>query len=63
MRKLSKKQTKSQLKPWITKGIKKSITHRNHHYNLFIKAKNKTLKDTYHNQYKSYRNQIGNLLV
>ena len=43
-RKLSKKQIKSTGKPWITKGIRKSIIKRDILLNKFIKCKNPNLK-------------------
>ena len=62
MRKATKKQLKAKLKPWVTKGIRKSIQQRNKFYKLFIKCKNPDLKNNLHFQFKQHRNQIVHLL-
>ena len=61
-RRLTKKQLKSNLKPWITIGIKKSIQIRDKLLNQFIKCKNNILKLELHHQYKLYRNSIVKLI-
>lgn len=61
-KKLTKKQIKSNLKPWITSGIKKSIIARDKLLRQFIKSKDNTLKSNLHTQYKIYRNSIVNLI-
>ena len=62
MRKLTKKQMKAKHKPWVTKGIRKSIQQRNLFFNRFIKCKQPDTKLNFHNQYKIYRNNIVTLL-
>ena len=62
LKKLSRKQKLNKVKPWITKGIKKSINHRNKLLNLFIKSKIPQSKEQYYNEYKNYRNNIVNLI-
>ena len=61
-KKLTNKQIKTNLKPWITSGIKKSIIARDNLLRLFIKCKDNTQKSILHNQYKTYRNSIVNLI-
>ena len=61
-RKLTKKQAKTNLKPWLTKGIKASINNRNKFYNMYVRSKNETIKLVYHNKYKIYRNKIVDLI-
>lgn len=62
-RKLSKKQAKNNMKPWITKGIKKSIFRRDSLLKkLYINTKNEVIKDILHSQYKLYRNKIVALI-
>lgn len=61
-RKLSKNQIKSNLKPWITNGIKQSILKRDNFLKKFIKSSDNNLKTILYNQYKVYRNNIVNLI-
>ena len=57
--KMSKKQYKQQFKPWITKGIRKSISIRDKLLKKFINCKkDDNYKNTLHNNYKQYRNSI-----
>ena len=60
MRKLTKKEVKSQGKPWITSDIKQAIRQREKMYGKFIKAKDAEIKEDYHRQFKELRNQIVN---
>ena len=59
---MSKKQAKTNQKPWITKGIKTSIYFRNKLFNLYLRAKDPDVKAELHGKYKLYRNKIVNLL-
>jgi len=59
--KLTKRQLRSKLKPWITPGILKSISNRNFYHRKFIKAKNPEDKERFSNLFKSYRNLIVTL--
>ena len=59
--KLTKRQRKTQLKPWITSGIIKSISKRNFLHRKFIQSKNPDTKSQLHIQFKSYRNLIVTL--
>ena len=56
--KLSKKQIKFKSKPWITKGIKISITTKNKLFKRYIKTKN----NDHQSEYKKYRNKLSKLL-
>ena len=60
--KTTNKEHKLKIKPWITKGILKSIKIRDRIFNNFTKAKNNILKTQLHNNYKYYRNSIVNLI-
>ena len=57
---MERKKIKS--KPWITKGIKTSISIRDKLYKEMIKEKNILTKVLKHESFKKYRNQIINLL-
>ena len=61
-RKLSKNQRKKNNKPWITKGIKKSIWMRDKYFKRFMNCKSKINKTEFHRKYKIYRNKISNLI-
>ncbi len=49
---------KQKLKPWITKGILKSISIKNKHYKKFLKTK----KSIWYQNYKYYRDMINHLI-
>ncbi len=55
---LSKKKKKQLLKPWITKGILKSITVKNKLYKKFLKSKD----SFWYQRYKYYRNMLHRLI-
>ena len=55
---ITRKQKKLRQKPWITKGLLKSIRHKNKLYTIFIT--NKT-ESSFLN-YKQYRNKLNHLL-
>ena len=57
LKKLSKKEKKNILKPWITRGIRESIAVRN----KLRKKSFKTKSDAIHNLYKIYRNMITHM--
>lgn len=60
MRKLTKKETKTLNKPWITPGILNSIKVRN---SLLARlSKSNTRDNTLHDRYKAYRNLIVTLI-
>ena len=55
---VSRKMYKQKLKPWITKGILKSISIKNKHYKKFLK----TNKSIWYQNYKYYRDLINHLI-
>ena len=54
---LSRKLFKQKLKPWITKGILKSISIKNKHYKKFLNTK----KPFWYQKYKYHRDLINHL--
>ena len=62
IKKSTRKKQKIKSKPWITKGIKKSVSIRDKLYKEMIKEKNVLTKVLKHEFFKKYRNQIINLL-
>ena len=48
-------------KPWITKGILKSIEKKNEIYRRCIRTRNSTKKEELHNLFKSYRNSLDKI--
>ena len=61
LKKLTKKQTKTMSKPWITHGILTSIKRRDKIHKLFIKSKDPLEKLAFEHQFKQYRNLIVRL--
>ena len=59
---LSKQKQKFKTKPWIIPGLQIAIKKKNTIFCKFIHAKNKTIKESLHEQYKEYRNLISTLL-
>jgi hypothetical protein len=59
--KLTKKQIKTNCKPWITTGIIKSINKRDILLKQYIKSKIPSKKTLLYNQYKKYRNLLVSL--
>ena len=57
-KKLSKKQQKQKIKPWITAGILKSIKKKNYFYKQFIK----TQDNKFYILHKSFRDQLNRLI-
>ena len=58
MRKLSRREVKFNSKPWITKGLRKSINNKNIMYRHFVRTKSSYS----HHEYKMYRNKLTSLL-
>ena len=56
--KLSLKEMRSSNKPWLTKGILKSINQKNAIHGIFIRAKNLHSKEIYHLELKMYKSMI-----
>ena len=60
-KKITKKQQKSLPKPWLTKGILKSIKVKNKTYKQFCKSTDPLKKNELHIKFKTYRNSIVKL--
>ena len=58
---ISKRKLKIQSKPWITKGIKKSIVRREKLYKNYLNTSNLERKQQLREDYKNIRNQIVTL--
>ena len=58
----NKNKLKFKSKPWITPSIQTSITVKNNLLKRFINAKDSKTKETFHRQYKDYRNMLSTLL-
>ena len=61
-RKLTKKEFKQTVKPWITKGIITSIKRKDDLFHSYINCKNTVRKQTIHNEYKALKNRITSLI-
>ena len=61
-KRINKYKLKFKSKFWITTAIQKSITVKNKVLKRFINAKNSQTKETFHRQYKDYRNMLSTLL-
>ena len=59
--KLSLKEMKSSNKPWLTKGILKSINQKYVIYKKFTRAENVHSKEIYHLEFKRYKSMINRL--
>ena len=61
-KKLSNKEFKQTLKPWITLGILNSIKRKDQLFKKYINMKNSPLRDNIHNEYKALKNRINSLI-
>ena len=61
-KKLTKKQMKNKDKPWISKGILKSLRTRDLMYSKYLKEKDPIVKTILHQRYKKYRNSLVKLI-
>ena len=59
---ITNKQAKIMSKPWITKGILKSIKMKDKIHKKFIHSKDRATKEAFFNTFKKYRNTISNLI-
>ena len=59
LHKLSKREIRIAAKPWITNGIRASITKKNKFDELYVKSKN----DYYFSKFKAYRNKLKHLIM
>ena len=58
IKELTRKEEKGKLKPWVTKGIKKSILVRDKIYKQMIKENDQLIKTEKHKKCKEYLNKI-----
>ena len=62
LRKVNKYKLKFKAKSWIAPALQKSISIKNNLLKKFIKAKDPQVKDSYHKEYKDYRNMLSTIL-
>ena len=62
LKKISKQTLKFRNKPWITLGLQKSVSIKNHLLTKYIKLKDVTLKNEAQIKYKQYRNLLSTLM-
>ena len=58
LKELSNAKQKLQNKPWITKGILKSIKNKNKQYKIMCRTKNLTKRKLIEQQFKTYKNNL-----
>ena len=63
LRKISKQKLKFRNKLWITLGLQKSVSTKNHLLTKYIKLKDVTLKTEAQIKYKQYRNLLPTLMT
>ena len=61
-RKLTRKEFKQTMKPWITKGILTSIKRKDDLFHKYINCKNLVTKASIHIEYKAVKNRITSLI-
>ena len=62
LKKVNKYKLKFKTKPWITPALQKSISIKHNLLKKFITAKDSQVKESYHNEYKYYRNMLSIIL-
>ena len=62
LKKMSLKEHKLKLKPWIMKGILTSINNKNKTYRKYCRAKDQNRKHELHTLFKQYRNSLNNII-
>ena len=62
LKKLTKKEFKQTLKPWITTGILKSIKRKDELFRKYMACKNNINKNTLYTEYKALKNRITSLI-
>ena len=55
---LTQKEKKSKMKPWITRGIRKSINRKNKLYKTYIETKNEDI----YKEYRKLRNKLSHII-
>ena len=61
LKQITKKQMKTNSRPWITKGILTSIRKKYKIHSKFLKAKDQTRKEALNQEYKTYKNLLTNI--
>ena len=61
LKRIYKYKSKLKSKPWIIPAIQKSIIAKNNFLKRLRNAKNSQTKETFHRQYKDYRNMLSTL--
>ena len=62
LKKMSLKEHKIKLKPWIMKGILTSINNKNKTYLKYCRAKDQNRKHELHSLFKQYQNYLNNII-
>ena len=62
LKKMSLKECKLKLKPWLTKGILTSINNKNKTYQKYCRAKDQNRKHELHTLFKQYQNSLNNII-
>ena len=61
-KKVKKYKLKLKEKPWISSGLRKSISIKNSIFRKYINKKDPHIKEELHQKYKNYRNTIATLM-
>ena len=61
LKQITKKQMKTNSRPWITKGIVASIRKKYKMHSKFLKAKDQARKKALNQEYKTYKNLLTNI--
>ena len=61
LKQITKKQMKTNSRPWMTKGILTSIRKKHKIHSTFLKAKDQTRKEALNQEYKTYKNLLTNI--
>ena len=62
LKKMSLKERKLKLKPWLTKGILTSINNKSKTYRKYCRAKDQNREHELHTRFKQYRNSLNNII-
>ena len=62
LKKMSLKECKLKLEPWLTKGILTSINNKNKTYQKYCRAKDQNRKHELHTLFKQYQNSLNNII-
>ena len=62
LRKLTRKEFKQTLKPWIATGVLNSIKRKDQLFNRYVNCKDYTTKTNIHVEYKALKNRITSLI-